>query len=139
MYCGACVNYKMLFKRIAGMCVCVCVSCGAYVNPKMLFEQIAVRVCVFVCVLFTFAAKVCVFINAHTHTPMTIVYRHTIAVILIHAHTYMAIGYGLGGSAIAMFGRVGGGIFTKAADGVYTHVYVYNMCVNRSMCMRARM
>ncbi len=26
-------------------------------------------------------------------------------------------GYGLGGSAIAMFGRVGGGVFTKAADG----------------------
>merc|ERR1719424_883945 len=25
-------------------------------------------------------------------------------------------GYGLGGSAIAMFGRVGGGIYTKAAD-----------------------
>ena len=24
-------------------------------------------------------------------------------------------GYGLGGSSIAMFGRVGGGIFTKAA------------------------
>merc|ERR1711865_1359208 len=25
-------------------------------------------------------------------------------------------GYGLGGSVIAMFGRVGGGIYTKAAD-----------------------
>ena len=25
-------------------------------------------------------------------------------------------GYGLGGSTIAMFGRVGGGIYTKAAD-----------------------
>ena len=25
-------------------------------------------------------------------------------------------GYGLGGSAMALFGRVGGGIFTKAAD-----------------------
>merc|ERR1719399_1066145 len=30
---------------------------------------------------------------------------------------YEAIsGYGLGGSSIAMFGRVGGGIYTKAAD-----------------------
>merc|ERR1719355_142278 len=30
---------------------------------------------------------------------------------------YEAIaGYGLGGSSIALFGRVGGGIFTKAAD-----------------------
>ena len=25
-------------------------------------------------------------------------------------------GYGLGGSSIALFGRVGGGIYTKAAD-----------------------
>ena len=25
-------------------------------------------------------------------------------------------GYGLGGSCVAMFGRVGGGIYTKAAD-----------------------
>eukprot|EP00660_Eupelagonema_oceanica_P003115 gene3115-4914_t len=25
-------------------------------------------------------------------------------------------GYGLGGSCIALFGRVGGGIYTKAAD-----------------------
>ena len=25
-------------------------------------------------------------------------------------------GFGLGGSAVAMFGRVGGGIYTKAAD-----------------------
>lgn len=25
-------------------------------------------------------------------------------------------GFGLGGSAVALFGRVGGGIFTKAAD-----------------------
>ena len=25
-------------------------------------------------------------------------------------------GYGLGGSCIAMFGRVGGGVYTKAAD-----------------------
>lgn len=25
-------------------------------------------------------------------------------------------GYGLGGSTVALFGRVGGGIFTKAAD-----------------------
>ena len=30
---------------------------------------------------------------------------------------YEAItGYGLGGSSIALFGRVGGGIYTKAAD-----------------------
>ena len=28
----------------------------------------------------------------------------------------MHVGYGLGGSSIAMFGRVGGGIYTKAAD-----------------------
>ena len=27
-----------------------------------------------------------------------------------------AAGYGLGGSTVAMFGRVGGGIYTKAAD-----------------------
>merc|ERR1711871_432294 len=33
------------------------------------------------------------------------------------AELYEAIaGYGLGGSAIALFGRVGGGIYTKAAD-----------------------
>jgi inorganic pyrophosphatase len=33
------------------------------------------------------------------------------------AHLYEAIaGYGLGGSTIALFGRVGGGIYTKAAD-----------------------
>nr|CAC44451.1 proton-translocating inorganic pyrophosphatase [Chlamydomonas reinhardtii] len=29
---------------------------------------------------------------------------------------FEAIGYGLGGSSIALFGRVGGGIYTKAAD-----------------------
>ena len=30
---------------------------------------------------------------------------------------YTAVaGYGLGGSSIALFGRVGGGIYTKAAD-----------------------
>ena len=28
----------------------------------------------------------------------------------------MIAGYGLGGSTVALFGRVGGGIFTKAAD-----------------------
>jgi len=34
-----------------------------------------------------------------------------------YAGMYEAIaGYGLGGSTIALFGRVGGGIFTKAAD-----------------------
>ena len=27
-------------------------------------------------------------------------------------------GYGLGGSSIALFGRVGGGIYTKAAEGL---------------------
>ena len=33
------------------------------------------------------------------------------------AGLYEAIaGYGLGGSSIALFGRVGGGIYTKAAD-----------------------
>merc|ERR1719409_891457 len=32
-------------------------------------------------------------------------------------HLFEAIaGYGLGGSSIALFGRVGGGIYTKAAD-----------------------
>jgi Na+/H+-translocating membrane pyrophosphatase len=30
-------------------------------------------------------------------------------------YEYIA-GYGLGGSTVALFGRVGGGIFTKAAD-----------------------
>jgi len=36
---------------------------------------------------------------------------------LEHAKLYEAIaGYGLGGSSIALFGRVGGGIYTKAAD-----------------------
>lgn len=34
-----------------------------------------------------------------------------------YRHLYECIaGYGLGGSTIAMFGRVGGGIYTKAAD-----------------------
>jgi len=34
-----------------------------------------------------------------------------------YTHLYECIaGYGLGGSTIALFGRVGGGIFTKAAD-----------------------
>ena len=28
----------------------------------------------------------------------------------------LVAGYGLGGSAVALFGRVGGGIYTKAAD-----------------------
>ena len=28
----------------------------------------------------------------------------------------MIAGYGLGGSTVALFGRVGGGIYTKAAD-----------------------
>lgn len=28
----------------------------------------------------------------------------------------LVAGYGLGGSSMALFGRVGGGIFTKAAD-----------------------
>lgn len=37
------------------------------------------------------------------------------------AHSYAILmeliaGYGLGGSAMALFGRVGGGIYTKAAD-----------------------
>ena len=32
-------------------------------------------------------------------------------------YSYEALaGYGLGGSSIALFGRVGGGIYTKAAD-----------------------
>ena len=38
-----------------------------------------------------------------------------------HPHSYAVLmeliaGYGLGGSSMALFGRVGGGIFTKAAD-----------------------
>jgi Na+/H+-translocating membrane pyrophosphatase len=34
-----------------------------------------------------------------------------------HRHLFEAIaGYGLGGSTVALFGRVGGGIYTKAAD-----------------------
>jgi inorganic pyrophosphatase len=28
----------------------------------------------------------------------------------------LVAGYGLGGSSVALFGRVGGGIYTKAAD-----------------------
>lgn len=34
-----------------------------------------------------------------------------------YEHMFEAVaGYGLGGSTVAMFARVGGGIFTKAAD-----------------------
>lgn len=34
-----------------------------------------------------------------------------------YGHLFEAIaGYGLGGSFVALFGRVGGGIYTKAAD-----------------------
>ena len=34
-----------------------------------------------------------------------------------HRHLFESIaGYGLGGSTVALFGRVGGGIYTKAAD-----------------------
>ena len=37
---------------------------------------------------------------------------------MLHAQLLMdaLAGFGLGGSSIAMFGRVGGGIYTKAAD-----------------------
>jgi len=35
----------------------------------------------------------------------------------LHRHLFESIaGYGLGGSTVALFGRVGGGIYTKAAD-----------------------
>mmetsp|Transcript_8223 Transcript_8223/g.13297 ORF Transcript_8223/g.13297 Transcript_8223/m.13297 type:complete len:796 (-) Transcript_8223:65-2452(-) len=35
----------------------------------------------------------------------------------VYSHLFEAVaGYGLGGSSIALFGRVGGGIYTKAAD-----------------------
>lgn len=38
-------------------------------------------------------------------------------IIKAHKHLFEAIaGYGLGGSTVALFGRVGGGIYTKAAD-----------------------
>lgn len=36
-------------------------------------------------------------------------------------------GYGLGGSVIAMFGRVGGGIYTKAAEYVFTNGFVFKL------------
>jgi inorganic pyrophosphatase len=35
---------------------------------------------------------------------------------LIRRHFEFIAGYGLGGSTVALFGRVGGGIYTKAAD-----------------------
>merc|ERR1712023_274401 len=35
---------------------------------------------------------------------------------LIRRHFEFVAGYGLGGSTVALFGRVGGGIYTKAAD-----------------------
>jgi len=35
--------------------------------------------------------------------------------IISQFYEYIA-GYGLGGSTVALFGRVGGGIYTKAAD-----------------------
>lgn len=35
----------------------------------------------------------------------------------LYSRLFEAIaGYGLGGSTVALFGRVGGGIYTKAAD-----------------------
>ena len=46
---------------------------------------------------------------------LIVIFKHQTA--LEGAELYEAIaGYGLGGSAIALFGRVGGGIYTKAAD-----------------------
>jgi inorganic pyrophosphatase len=35
---------------------------------------------------------------------------------LVRRHFEFVAGYGLGGSTVALFGRVGGGIYTKAAD-----------------------
>lgn len=50
---------------------------------------------------------------------MFLIYRSVIGVDTVeNAKTAMEslAGYGLGGSTIALFGRVGGGIYTKAAD-----------------------
>lgn len=44
-------------------------------------------------------------------------YDNNADVILWHIKLFECIaGYGLGGSTVALFGRVGGGIYTKAAD-----------------------
>jgi Na+/H+-translocating membrane pyrophosphatase len=40
----------------------------------------------------------------------------TLAMNTIRRHFEFVAGYGLGGSTVALFGRVGGGIYTKAAD-----------------------
>jgi Na+/H+-translocating membrane pyrophosphatase len=44
-------------------------------------------------------------------------YKNTEEVIHYHRQLFECVaGYGLGGSTVALFGRVGGGIYTKAAD-----------------------
>lgn len=42
--------------------------------------------------------------------------QRTLAMNTIRRHFEFVAGYGLGGSTVALFGRVGGGIYTKAAD-----------------------
>lgn len=44
-------------------------------------------------------------------------YENEEEVIRSHKQLFECVaGYGLGGSTVALFGRVGGGIYTKAAD-----------------------
>jgi Na+/H+-translocating membrane pyrophosphatase len=61
------------------------------------------------CVCMCVCVCVCLKERVREYSYESVFLYHTVPHSLTHR-------YGLGGSSVALFGRVGGGIFTKAAD-----------------------